>query len=266
MEAICRDLQDEYQDLDAMVAGLEPDEWALRTHCAEWSVKDQICHIAYFDAAAHEAVTDAETFARNAEALFKELDSFESFNRRTLTRGRQMTNTALLAWWRRERGLLVSALVRLNPKDRLPWYGPPMSAKSFATARLMETWAHGQDVADVLAIRRTPGDRLHHIAHLGVKTFGWSFANRNLEIPEKPVRVELAAPSGALWTWGPEGTEDLVRGSAEDFCLVVTQRRHVDDTNLDVRGQVAVDWMMKAQAFAGPPDNGPKPGMFRRTE
>ena len=263
MKEICRDLQDEYQVLDNMVAELDAAGWALRTHCAGWSVKDQICHIAFFDAAAREAVTDAAAFARSAELLFKDLDSFESFNQKTLTRGRQMTVAELLAWWRTERSLLIRALALLDPKSRLPWYGPPMSAKSFATARLMETWAHGQDVADALKIHRTPGDSLRHIAHLGVKTFGWSFANRNLPIPEKPVRVELTAPSGSRWVWGPENAVDLVRGSAEDFCLVVTQRRHVDDTALEARGDVAAEWMKQAQAFAGPPDKGPPPGMFR---
>jgi len=263
MKEICRDLQDEYQVLDNMVAELDAGGWALITHCAGWSVKDAICHIAFFDAAAREAVTDAASFARSAEELFKNLDSFESFNQKTLTRGREMTVAGLLAWWRTERSLLIKALSPLDPKDRLPWYGPSMSAKSFATARLMETWAHGQDVADVLKIRRTPGDRLRHIAHLGFKTFGWSFANRNLPVPEKPVRVELTAPSGSRWSWGPENAADFVRGSAEDFCLVVTQRRHVDDTGLEVRGEVAAEWMKLAQAFAGPPDNGPPPGMFK---
>ncbi len=263
MKEICRDLEDEYQVLDDMVAELDAGGWALMTHCAGWSVKDQICHIAFFDAAAREAATDAAAFAQSAELLFKDLDSFESFNRKTLTRGREMSAAGLLTWWRTERSLLIRALSLLGPKDRLPWYGPPMSAKSFATARLMETWAHGQDVADTLKIRRAPGDRLRHIAHLGVKTFGWSFANRNLPVPEKSVRIELSAPSGSSWNWGPENAVDLVRGPAEDFCLVVTQRRHVDDTGLEVSGEVAAEWMKLAQAFAGPPDNGPPPGMFR---
>ncbi len=263
MEAICRDLQDEYQCLDDLVAVLGDEAWAALTHCAGWKVKDQICHIAYFDAAAREAVTDAPAFARSAAALFKDLDSFESFNQRTLTPGRKMTRDELMNWWREERRLLIAALRPLDPKDRIPWYGPPMSAKSFATARLMETWAHGQDVADALKIKRKHGDRLKHIAHLGFTTFAWSFANRNLPVPDKPVRLELQAPSGAFWSWGPETALDLIQGSAEDFCLVVTQRRHVDDTGLVVRGEVAREWMLRAQAFAGPPDNGPPAGMFR---
>jgi uncharacterized protein (TIGR03084 family) len=135
-----------------------------------------------------------------------------------------------------------------------------MSARSKVTARIMETWAHGQDVADTLGIRREPTDRLRHVAHIGVTTFGWSHVNRGLEVPDTPVRVELTGPSGDLWTWGPEDAAQSVRGPAEDFCLVVVQRRHVEDTSLAVSGDVARNWMLIAQAFAGPPVTGPGPG------
>ena len=106
-------------------------------------------------------------------------------------------------------------------KDRLPWYGPPMSALSFATARLMETWAHGQDVSDTLGIERAPADRLRHISHLGVSTFGWSYANRGMKVPDVPFRVELTGPAGQIWTWGPEDAAQSICGTAKDFCLVV---------------------------------------------
>jgi uncharacterized protein (TIGR03084 family) len=124
----------------------------------------------------------------------------------------------------------------------------------------METWAHGQDVFDTLGIVRTPKDRLRHIAHLGVKTFGWTYINRGLEVPPNPVLVELSAPSGDLWSWGPEDAQNRITGPVQDFCLVVVQRRHVDDTALEVTGDTARDWMLKAQCFAGPPVNGPAPG------
>jgi uncharacterized protein (TIGR03084 family) len=126
----------------------------------------------------------------------------------------------------------------------------------------METWAHGQDIVDALRIERKPTARLRHIAHLGVRTFGWSFVNRKMEVPDSPVRVELDSPVDDLWTWGPEEAQDEVRGPAEDFCLVVTQRRHVSDTNLIVTGETATQWMSVAQAYAGPPGSGRKPGIF----
>ena len=134
-----------------------------------------------------------------------------------------------------------------------------MGAKSFLTARLMETWAHGQDVVDSIGASRPPTDRLRHIAQLGFITRGWSYVNRGLAPPESAVFVELAAPSGAAWTWGPVEAADRVGGPAEDFCLVVTQRRHLDDTALHVEGENAREWLLFAQAFAGPATDGPPP-------
>jgi len=154
----------------------------------------------------------------------------------------------------------MDALEARDPKGRIPWFGPTMSARSKATARIMETWAHGQDVVDTLGIERKQTDRLKHVAHIGVITFGWSHMNRGLDVPHVAVRVELDGPSGDLWTWGPEDADQSVKGPAQDFCLVVIQRRHVDDTQLEVTGDTACDWMLKAQAFAGPPTDGPKAG------
>jgi uncharacterized protein (TIGR03084 family) len=166
-----------------------------------------------------------------------------------------------MEYWRRERKALVDALAAKGPKDRVPWVGPTMSARSKATARIMETWAHGQDVYDALGLERTATDRLKHVAHIGVTTFGWSHVNRGLEVPDTAVRVELDSPSGQLWTWGPEDAPESIKGQAQDFCLVVVQRRHVDDTQLEVKGDVARNWMLIAQAFAGPPVTGPEPGV-----
>ncbi len=129
-----------------------------------------------------------------------------------------------------------------------------------ATARLMETWAHGQDVADALGTVREPSARLRHVAHLGVRTLGFAFTVHGLPAPQAPVRVELTAPDGGLWTWGPEGAADRVAGPALDFCLLVTQRRHRDDLALTAVGEVATAWLPIAQAFAGPPGKGRQSG------
>ena len=261
MIALCRDLAEEHAALDSMVAGLEEKVWDRLTPAAGWTIRDEITHLAYFDGTARLAATDAAAFAKHLEDLFRNAAHFEED---CLKAGRAMTSGALLAQWRQERAILLGALERLDPRDRLPWYGPPMSTRSFATARLMETWAHGQDVADALRVDRPPSSRLRHVAHIGFTTFGWSFTNRGMEIPGVPVRVELTGPEGDLWTWGPEGAQDVVRGPAEDFCLVVTQRRHVDDTDIVTVGDIARRWMLAAQAFAGPPGAGRASGSFRK--
>jgi uncharacterized protein (TIGR03084 family) len=137
-----------------------------------------------------------------------------------------------------------------------------MSLASFASARLMEAWAHGQDVVDALGASRAPTDRLRHIAHIGVRTRAFSYTVRGLQPPSDPVGVELVSPSGEAWTWEADVSVDLVRGSALGFCLVVTQRRHLDDTDVVAKGKMAQEWMAIAQAFAGSPGTGRRPGQF----
>ena len=155
--------------------------------------------------------------------------------------------------------MLAEASATLADGDRVPWYGPPMSARSFLTARLMEVWAHGADVAKAVGATRESTDRVKHIVTLGVLTQGWSYANRGMRPPQAGVQVELTAPSGQRWAFGPDDASDSITGAAEDFCLVVTQRAHVDDTGLTVHGAAAREWMLLAQCFAGPASDGPAP-------
>ncbi|HEX3713870.1 MAG TPA: TIGR03084 family metal-binding protein, partial [Trebonia sp.] len=166
----------------------------------------------------------------------------------------------VLAWFDRSRTELTEAFRTADPDSRLPWFGPAMSPASSVTARLMETWAHGTDILDTFGIDRVPTTRLRHIADLGIRALRYTYAVNGLERPGDPIRVELAAPDGQRWTWGPDGARDRVAGDALDFCLVVTQRRHRDDTGLDVRGPVAAQWIAIAQAFAGPAGPGRAPG------
>ena len=256
MKQICTDLRDECDGLDNRVAHLDEAQWNLITPFMGWSIKTEIAHLAYFDSTARLAVTDPKAFNKYLERVYRSPQKYKESQRKI----RSQAPAKVLEFWRQNRKALVDHLESLNRKDRLPWYGPPMSALSFATARLMETWAHGQDVSDTLGIERAPADRLRHISHLGVSTFGWSYANRGMKVPDVPFRVELTGPSGQIWTWGPEDAAQSICGTAKDFCLVVVQRRHVEDTNLKITGDVMHDWMLIAQAFAGPPTTGPKPG------
>ncbi len=260
MKNICKDLTDQYDEIDAIVSDLDEEEWNMVTPFFDWTIKDEISHIAFFDATGKLAATSREEFQADTEDFFKTLKPGDNYFNAINAVGKKKSTAELLEWWRDQREKLIRALAVLNPKDRLPWYGPDMSARSFATARLMETWAHGQDIFDTLKTRRIPSDRLKHIAHIGVTTYSWSFTNRKLDIPTEAVRVELNSPSGEIWTWGPEGIEETVKGNAEDFCLVVTQRRNVADTQLIIQGEASKKWMEIAQAFAGPPENPPKPG------
>lgn len=253
------DLLDEQDDLDAIVAPLAPEQWELPTPSPGWSIRDQIGHLAYFDRAAAAAIVDVERFGVMRDQLIGHLADPEGADAATLSDARSMSPAALLDHWRVGRLELADAASTLTDDTRIDWYGPSMGAKSFLTARLMEAWAHGQDIADTLGVERTPTDRLRHIAQLGYITRGWTYANRGLEMPDGEVRVELAAPSGGRWDWGPDDADSTVRGSALDFCLVTSQRRNVADTGLIVNGHAARDWLDKAQLFAGPPSDPPPP-------
>ncbi|MEN8238462.1 MAG: TIGR03084 family metal-binding protein [Actinomycetota bacterium] len=253
MIEITEDLTAEQAALDAIVAHIDGPSWCEATPAEGWNISDQIGHLTFFDERATMAITDREAFASELGDAVADIDAYMDGH---LAVARTSSPHDLLVQWRAARYQLAEALATLDPSDRVPWYGPDMSARTFATARLMEVWAHGQDVADALGVVREPTARLRHIAFLGVKTMGWSFAINGLEVPVESVYVDLTAPDGGTWTWGDAASRDSVSGSAEEFCLVVTQRRNVKDTDLDVLGDVATQWMQIAQAYAGPPGPG----------
>jgi uncharacterized protein (TIGR03084 family) len=262
VRTLAADLAAEQGALDAVVATFGDDDWDLPTPSAGWTIADQIGHLTYFDRAATTAIEAPDEFAVMRDALFEAAVDAGSADAFTLGPSRAMTGPERLEAWRDNRRRLAAAAATLTDDARIEWYGPSMSARSFLTARLMEAWAHGQDIVDAaraagLPADREPTDRLRHVAQLGVITRGWSYVNRGMEVPVGDVRVELTAPSGASWTWGPDDALDVVRGPAEDFCLVVTQRRHPHDTDLETTGAVAADWLAHAQAFAGGPTDGP---------
>ncbi len=254
------DLIAEQDALDDIVVALTAEQWDTPTPSPRWTVADQIGHLTYFDNAAVAAIIDPEAF----QALVAELweiasQGDEAADQLTLGPYRAMSSVELLDAWRAGRASLADASATLANDTRVDWYGPQMGSKSFLTARLMETWAHGQDIVDAVGADRPATDRLRHVAQLGFITRGWSYINRGETPPEEPVRVELLSPAGDTWTYGPDDATESVAGPAEAFCLVVTQRRHLDDTAL-VATAVARDWLEKAQAFAGPATEGPKAG------
>jgi uncharacterized protein (TIGR03084 family) len=257
--SLCDDLAAEQQDLDAMVAPLPTSTWDAPTPAEGWTIRDQVSHLAYFDGVAHSAVVDPERFEAECAVALEDLAAYID---RPVGMGRGMSAADLLAWWRESRAAMVEAFRALDPATRVPWFASAMSAPSFVTARLMEAWAHGQDVADALRVTRVPTDRIRHVAHIGVRALPYSFRVRHQPVPAEPVRIELTSPSGDLWEWGASGAANVVRGPALDFCLVVTQRRHPADTTLRAEGPVAGWWMANAQAFAGPPGKGRAPGQF----
>ena len=243
MSGLADDLAAESAVLRALLVPLDEAGWRRPTPAAGWSVLDQVTHLAWFDEAAVRSATTPEAFA--GEQANPDPDGIAAAHR-------DRSGAQVLSWFDDARSRLLSVFRGLDPSLRVPWYGPPMSAASALTARIMETWAHGQDVADTVGVRREPTARLRHVAHIGIAARAYSYVVNGREVPTTPIRVELAAPGGATWTWGPEDAVDRVVAPALDFCLVVTQRRHIGDTSVRVSGPVATEWMSFAQAYAGP--------------
>jgi uncharacterized protein (TIGR03084 family) len=257
VEEIAADLAAEQRSLDALVTDLPAEHWSRATPSAGWTVTDQIGHLAYFDRSAALAINDPAAFAAIVRAI-ETGGRGEGPVEVAVAATRSLGHDEVLDDWRVARDALLAAAAGLGEHTRVPWYGPSMGAISFLTARLMETWAHGEDVAMAVGAERAATDRLRHVAQLGVITRSWSYAVRGATVPSEDVRVRLRAPSGATWEWHPDATQ-AIEGDAVDFCRVVTQRRNVSDTWLEVHGDAAAGWMRIAQAFAGAPTEGPPP-------
>ncbi len=244
------DLVAEQGYLDSALAGLGDLVWEGATPCLGWLVRDVVAHLAEVDdSAAAIASGAARTMAggeRSADGTRSALQDSS----------RAMTRRQLVDWWRAARVRLEAALRPLDARTRLPWAGPPMSARSFATARLMECWSHGLDALEGARVEPVHSDRLQHIAHLGYITRSFAYQTRGQEPNVEPLRVELALPSGAAWSRGEADAPNRVRGAAPDFCRVVTQRVHYRDTGLTWEGAAAEEFLQVAQAFAGPPGEG----------
>lgn len=278
LAGILADLAAESAAADSLVAELPEAEWGRATPAAGWTIAHQVGHLAWTDEVALLAATDADAFAGVLQNAAGDPYRFVDV---AAERAAQQPPAVLLAGWRAGRFALAAALTAVPDGVRLPWFGPPperrlrseqghsvgeaprraqlgrtMSAMSMATARLMETWAHGQDVADALGVDRPATKRLRHVAHIGVRTRDFAYQLRGLPVPAEPFRVDVFGPAGEVWTWGPADAAQRVTGPALDFCLLVTQRRHRADLAVEAIGAEASAWLDIAQAFAGPPGAG----------
>ena len=253
LSSLLHDLAAEHAALDARVANLSETQWRMPTPAEGWDVADCVSRLHYFDGTAILALVDGLAFTKHLDAMLSggvQPGADVQF-------GRDNSGGHLLEDWRRGRSALLTALDKADPAARVPWYGPPMSLASFASARLMETWAHGQDVSDALGLEPVTSDRLRHVCHIGVQARPYAYLVHGVENPDTPVRVELTGPGAG--EWGPEDATDRIAGPALDFALLVTQRRHLDDLTLTIEGDTAAGWARIAQAYAGPAGTGRAP-------
>jgi uncharacterized protein (TIGR03084 family) len=251
------DFRDESAALAGLLAPLSDAEFEQETLFKRWAIADILRHLHVWNIAAGKSLEGDEAFA-NFMAQLTEGGHRMRFIELEADYLDLLSGRALLDLWTAGFEDLANCFASADPKTRLKWVGPDMSAISSITARLMETWAHAQAIYDHLGIERKDADRIGNIVRLGVNTYGWTFKNRKEEPPGPMPRLRLTAPTGAIWEYG-DG-EDLITGSATEFCQVVTQCRNIGDTQLAVVGPVATRWMAIAQCFAGPPQDPPPAG------
>lgn len=251
---VLADLAAEGDRLEQLVVGLDEGGWRTATPAPGWDVATQVAHLAWTDEVALKAATDKEAWDEVVLGAIADPGGYVDTQAYDVAR-----DPDLLGRWRRARADLRAALVAMPQGQKMPWFGPPMSATSMATARLMETWAHSLDVHEALGAAVEDTDRIRHVAHLGVRTRNFAFAVHGLDAPAEEFRIDLAAPSGDVWSWGPEDAAQTLTGSAGDFCRLVTQRVHRADTDLVAAGADVDRWLDIAQAFAGQPGEGRAP-------
>jgi uncharacterized protein (TIGR03084 family) len=259
LDEVLADLQAEGDDLDILLAGLGQQQWRAQTPSPGWTIADQVGHLAASDESTVTAVRQPGEFAARKRALAA------NFDKAMDSAAAQFAAAApaeLIATWRSGRAAVISALASVPAGARVPWVVAPLSPATVASTRLMELVGHGQDIRDAVGAQWRPTDRIRHVAWLGLKTRDFAMANSGQAPPAGEFRVELTSPSGALWAWGPEDAAQRVSGPAADFCLLVTKRRHRADLALRAQGTEADSWLDVAQAYAGPPSAGRRPGQF----
>ena len=259
LEELLADLGAETDQLWSAVAGLDDEGWRTPTPAEGWSIATQVAHLLWTDETAAGAARSLDGQAGKAawdEIVLQAMADPTGFVDTSAHEVARLQPQPLLARWGTARTALAAALRGVPAGAKMPWFGPPMSPASMATARFMETWAHSLDVYEALGAVPEPTDRIRHIAHLGVRTRDFAYTVHALTPPAEPFHLALGAPSGETWTWGPEDAAQRVTGPAYDFCLLVTQRVHRGDTALVAHGNDAEQWLTIAQAFAGPAGEG----------
>lgn len=258
------DFRAEARALAVVTAELKDADFDRVTQFKGWSINEVIGHLHMFDVAAMLSGTDEAALDAFLKPVFAAVGAGRSLievqNVWLAEEKGGLSGRALRDEWAAQAERTADVYVDYDPKARLKWAGPEMSARSMITARQMETWAHGQEVFDILGRAREEADRVKNICHLGVTTFGWTHLVRKLEVPATVPYVRLHAPSGAIWEWGAPMDDEKVDGDAVEFAQVVAQTRNVADTSLVVVGPIATFWMANAQCFAGPPNDPPAPG------
>jgi len=251
------DFRAESAALHALLKDVDRARFDEPTQFKNWSIKTVLEHLCFWNQMAKYQLSDEAELVSTLNQIGAYKGGMRAYEAACF---KGVSSDVLFESWWAGVHECADMFAKCDPKARLKWAGPDMSARSSITARLMESWAHGQEIYDHLGVRRENKDRIQNIVVLGVNTYGWTYKTRGETPPGAMPYLVLKAPSGAVWTYGEKSETSRIEGSAEAFCQVVTQVRNVADTELVLTGPVAKDWMGKAQCFAGAAHPPPAPG------
>jgi uncharacterized protein (TIGR03084 family) len=255
-----KDFRDESETLFTLMDPLSDADFERPTLFKGWTFNDILGHLHHGNILAGLSLNDEVKFHETYDEIKALRDAGAEGTDATAIVLEGIKGRVLLRAWRAFYGPMSDRFAEADPKRRVKWVGPDMSVRSSITARLMETWSHGQAAFDLLGVERQDTDRIKNVAVLGINTFGWTFLNRDEDVPKPKPHVRLSGPSGEVWEWNNPSEIERIEGSAVEFCQVVTQTRNIGDTALNVTGSVASKWMDVAQCFAGPPRMPPATG------
>ena len=258
LTSIVTDLRAEGEELYQFLRTLDEDDWSRATAFKSWTINDVVAHLYFGDYLGVTSHKDGEAFQRFMTEVQSSGLTLAAFTRQWLN---SLSGLEMLEQWHQQFLEMCELFAASDPRLRLTWAGPDMGIQMFATARLMETWAHSWAIYDLLGVPRKQNDRIKHIATIGVKTYQWTFVNRELTPPGPAPHISLQAPSGTCWQWNTQQDNNFISGDAVEFCQVVTQVRNIADTDLKLAGKPAEQWMALAQCFAGPAEEPPVKGL-----
>lgn len=253
------DLAVEADEIDKLVAGLAPEQWALETPAPTWTIAHQIAHLAGMFRLSGLSAADPTTFITLMNSLSPD---FDANVHNSLAEFLGDPPDVLLSRWHLERDTAIKQFSVLPQEHMIPWLVRPIPVAIMVKVGLMELFAHAQDIADTLGVRRERTSRIWHVAEFAVHAWTFGYLARGMVPPATPFRFELIGPAGDRRTLGAPGAQQEIAGSAVDFCLLATRRRHRDDVDLTASGPDADVWLDIAQAYRGPAGDGRRPGQF----
>ena len=237
-DVLLDDLAAEHQVLDELVASLPPDVWAKQSPSPGWTLAHQIHHLDVSEGAALLALTG------HSDQVFAPTGRWPE-------RALPDDPAEVLGNWRASRAASLEVMTTLDARAPIIWGDGPMTCRSFATARLMETWAHGLDCFTTAGIAPVDTDRIRHVAHLGYRALPYAFRSQGVTPPTSlsDLRLKLVSPSGESWTYGDDNAPQSIAGSAAHWCRVATRRMDSADSDLIADGPLAQSVLTTARAY-----------------